>query len=90
MSRPLRFGLSALLFSVNGSGPDSLSIHLARERHQRADLVALLLDVLLDGQLPAHRLQRLPTTTIALAGRPAAAPRGRKCSTTTCTFWAML
>ena len=33
-----------------------LVVHLAGERHQRADLVAVLLDVFVDGELPAHGL----------------------------------
>src|SRR5689334_17857062 len=56
MSRPLRLGFSATLCSLKPVGSGLLVVHLAGERDERADLVAVLLDVLRDGQLPAHGL----------------------------------
>ena len=56
MSRPRRFGFSGLLCFGERVGAGFRVVHLAGERHQRADPVAPLLDVLVDGQLPAHRL----------------------------------
>ena len=62
------------------------------ERHQRAQWVAVVLDVaVLDGQLPAHRLLAAATTTMALAWpSEQGCTFSRKCSTTTATFWLML
>jgi hypothetical protein len=56
MSRPRRFGLSVTLCSEKASGPDSGSFTSPEKRHERADRVAPVLDVPVDGQLPADGL----------------------------------
>ena len=56
MSRPFRFGIQGVAVLRETVRAGFLVIHLAGEGDQRADLVAVFLDVFVDGQLPAHRL----------------------------------
>jgi hypothetical protein len=68
MSRPLSVGLSREC-SVKRSGLESVE-HLARERHQRADLVAPRRDVLLHRELPPHGLEAARHHHHRLRGAP--------------------